>query len=58
MATKDIQPEKIKWEIIYEDDDGTTSIWRYDMRKTKNGPYEIDIKSKIIEKKTSKKTTK
>jgi hypothetical protein len=58
MATKDIQPEKIKWEIVYEDDDGTTSIWRYDMRKTKNGPYEIDIKSKIIEKKTNKKTNK
>lgn len=58
MAIKETRQEKIKWEIVYEDEDGSTSIWRYDMNKTKNGPCEVEIKFKNIDKKTTKKKTK
>lgn len=40
------QPEKpYKWEVVYEDED-TISIWRYNTRKTKNGPVEVEYKYK------------
>lgn len=36
---------KEKWEVIFEDDDETI-IWRYDIKKNKNGPSEVEIKQK------------
>lgn len=45
---------KEKWEVVFEDEDETI-IWRYDMKKNKSGPSEVEIKqkskSKIKEKK-------
>ena len=35
-----------KWERIYNDEDETI-IWRYDTKKNKYGPYEVEVKSKI-----------
>ena len=39
-------PEKpkekpIKFEVIYKDDDGVESIWKYDLKKFPNGPIEV-----------------
>lgn len=39
------QPERIKWEYVFEDED-SISIWRYDIRKTRSGPYEVEYKWK------------
>lgn len=36
---------KIKWEVVYEDED-CISIWKYDIRKTRFGPYEVENKYK------------
>lgn len=34
-----------KWEIVYEDED-TISIWRYNTKKSKYGPIEVEYKYK------------
>jgi len=34
-----------KFERIYEDDE-CISIWRYDLKKTKNGPVEVEYRWK------------
>lgn len=34
-----------KWEVVYEDED-TISIWRYNRKKTNNGPVEVEYKYK------------
>jgi hypothetical protein len=33
-----------KFQHIYKDDDGTESIWKYDLDKTMNGPVSVEIK--------------
>lgn len=33
-----------KFQHIYKDDDGTESIWKYDLDKTMNGPISVEIK--------------
>lgn len=30
-----------KFEVVYKDDDGTESIWKYDLKKFPNGPIEV-----------------
>jgi hypothetical protein len=42
---EEVEPPKIKWEERYEDDDSVT-IWRYDIRKTVNGPVEVEFRWK------------
>jgi len=42
-------PEKLidkptKFEIIYKDDDGVESTWKYDLKKFLNGPIEVSNK--------------
>tara|TARA_R110000803_G_scaffold179738_1_gene242124 strand:- start:474 stop:758 length:285 start_codon:yes stop_codon:yes gene_type:complete len=32
------------YELEFEDEDGTTSIWKYDKKKNPNGPYQTVIK--------------
>jgi len=39
------QTTKIKWEVVYEDED-CISVWKYDIRKTINGPVEVEYKWK------------
>ena len=39
------QTTKIKWEVVYEDED-CISVWKYDTRKTINGPVEVEYKYK------------
>ena len=39
------QTTKIKWEVVYEDED-CLSVWKYDTRKTINGPVEVEHKYK------------
>ena len=34
-----------KFEYIFEDDE-STSIWKYDLKKTKNGPVEVEYRYK------------
>lgn len=38
-------PIKTKWEVVYEDDE-SISIWKYDLRKTRFGPVEVEYKWK------------
>ena len=33
-----------KFERIYKDDDGTVTIWKYDLDKTTSGPISVEIK--------------
>jgi len=33
-----------KFEIIYKDDDGVESTWKYDLKKFPNGPVEVTNK--------------
>ena len=36
-------PEKPrKFEIVYKDDDGSESIWKYDLDKFPNGPISVE----------------
>ena len=46
-----------KWEVVYEDDD-CISIWKYDLKKTRNGPFEVENKYKkgYVHPLTKKKT--
>jgi hypothetical protein len=37
--------ERVKWEIVYEDDE-SISVWKYDTRKTRFGPVEVEYKWK------------
>ena len=30
-----------KFEVVYKDDDGTESVWKYDLKKFPNGPIEV-----------------
>ena len=30
-----------KFEVVYKDDDGTESTWKYDLKKFPNGPIEV-----------------
>ena len=30
-----------KFEVTYKDDDGTESVWKYDLKKFPNGPIEV-----------------
>jgi len=39
-----IPPKPTKFEIVYKDEDGTESIWKYDLKKFTNGPIEVSIK--------------
>ena len=40
-----IKPESPrKFERIYKDDDGTVTIWKYDLDKTTSGPISVEIK--------------
>jgi hypothetical protein len=39
------EPKPQKWEVVYEDDDHI-SIWKYDSKKTTNGPVEVEYKYK------------
>jgi hypothetical protein len=33
-----------KFEYIFKDEDGTESIWKYDLDKTTNGPISVEYK--------------
>jgi hypothetical protein len=33
-----------KFEVTYKDDDGTESVWKYDLKKFPNGPIEVTNK--------------
>ena len=33
-----------KFEIVYKDDDGSESIWKYDLDKFPNGPISVEQK--------------
>jgi hypothetical protein len=45
MATSKTPPEKPrKFQVVYKDDDGTESIWKYDLDKTTNGPVSVEQK--------------
>ena len=33
-----------KFEIVYKDDDGSESIWKYDLDKFPNGPISVEHK--------------
>jgi hypothetical protein len=37
--------KKTKWETRYEDQDEII-IWKYDLEKSPNGPYSVEIKYK------------
>lgn len=37
--------EKIKWEVVYEDDE-SISIWKYNLKKNPYGPVEVEYKWK------------
>lgn len=39
------QTARIKWEVVYEDEE-CISVWKYDLRKTNNGPFEVEQKYK------------
>jgi hypothetical protein len=43
MNNKNEQPTK--FERVYEDEE-TISIWRYDLKKFRNGPVEVEYKYK------------
>lgn len=42
---KKIQTKPQKWEVVYEDED-CVSIWKYDMKKTTKGPFDVENKYK------------
>ncbi len=45
MAVSKNPPEKPrKFEHIYKDDDGSESIWKYDLDKFPNGPISVENK--------------
>ena len=45
MAVSKNPPEKPrKFEIVYKDDDGSESIWKYDLDKFPNGPISVENK--------------
>ena len=45
MATSKLPPERPrKFEVVYKDDDGTESIWKYDLDKFANGPISTETK--------------
>jgi len=45
MGRWDKTPEKpMKFEVVYKDDDGTESVWKYDLKKFPNGPIEVITK--------------
>ena len=33
-----------KFEVVYKDDDGTESTWKYDLKKFPNGPISVENK--------------
>ena len=35
-----------KFEITYKDDDGTESVWKYDLKKFPNGPISVETQWK------------
>ena len=37
--------EEVRGKVIYEDDE-IIQIWKYDLRKTQNGPIDVEIKMK------------
>lgn len=45
MAVSKGQVEKPrKFQVVYKDDDGTESIWKYDLDKFPNGPISVENK--------------
>jgi hypothetical protein len=45
MATPKLPQERQrKFEVVYKDDDGTESIWKYDLDKFPNGPISTETK--------------
>ena len=36
--------KRIKFEIVYKDEDGTESVWKYDLKKFPNGPISVENK--------------
>jgi hypothetical protein len=45
MAVSKTPPEKpTKFEVVYKDDDGVESVWKYDLKKFPNGPIEVTNK--------------
>jgi len=52
-------PEKpTKFEVVYKDDDGTESVWKYDLKKFPNGPISVDNKYPVGYDKMMKKRMK
>ena len=45
MTTSKLPQERQrKFEVVYKDDDGTESIWKYDLDKFPNGPISTETK--------------
>ncbi len=45
MAVSKTPAEKpTKFEVVYKDDDGVESVWKYDLKKFPNGPIEVTNK--------------
>lgn len=40
---KNSEPRSV-YQLEFEEEDGTTSIWKYDKKKNPNGPYQTVIK--------------
>ncbi len=47
-----------KFEIVYKDDDGGESIWKYDLDKFANGPISVEQKYPVGYEKNLKKAQK
>ncbi len=47
-----------KFQVVYKDDDGGESIWKYDLDKFPNGPISVEMKYPAGYEKTLKKKQK
>lgn len=59
MAAPKLPPEKPrKFEVVYKDEDGSESIWKYDLDKFPNGPISVEQKYSAEYLKNLKEKTK
>jgi hypothetical protein len=43
-VSKNLPEKPRKFEVVYKDDDGSESIWKYDLDKFPNGPISVENK--------------
>ncbi len=55
MSKKVQQIEHKKWERVFEDDDAIITF-KYDSKRSMVNPYEVDIKYKKVERKSTRRT--